>query len=163
MASTGGSEGISLDLKPMLDVFSVLITFLLMTFSSDPVSHDVSPGIELPESKTIVSLDEIPSITVTKGEIKVGDIKVANIIAGDVEEKARTQGAIYPLYEELVKLMKTNVKVMERLGIKDEVKVGTITMEMDESHRFKLMKRIMLSGQQAEFITFKLMVAKQSN
>ena len=36
-------------------------------------------------------------------------------------------------------------------------------MEMDQSHRFKLMKRIMLAAQQAEFITFKLMVSKQTN
>jgi len=159
MSSSVG-EAISLDLKPMLDVFSVLITFLLMTFSSDPISHDVSPGIELPESKTIISLDEVPSITVTKTEIRVGDIKVANIIAGDVEEKAREQGAVYPLWEELKKIQKNNQRILERLGGKED-KTGTLTMEMDDSHRFKLMKRIMLSGQQADFITFKLMVAKQ--
>ena len=41
--------------------------------------------------------------------------------------------------------------------------MSTLTMEMDRSHRFKLMKRIMLAAQQAEFITFKLMVAKQGN
>jgi hypothetical protein len=36
-------------------------------------------------------------------------------------------------------------------------------MEMDKGHRFKLMKRIMLSAQQADFVQFKLMVQKELN
>ena len=77
MASAGGGskDTLSLNLYPMLDIFSILITFLLMSFSSDPVSHDVDAGIELPESSTIVALDEVPTIVVTKTEVRVNDKK----------------------------------------------------------------------------------------
>lgn len=163
-ASTDSGETLSLNLMPMLDIFSILIVFLLMSYSTDPVSYDVNAGVELPESSTLSSLDELPEIKVTKTEILVNDKKVANILGGDVQEKDRSQGAVFPVFQELQRLAEANQRLMRgRLSDVDKAKVQTLTMEMDQSHRFKLMKRIMLAAQQAEFITMKLMVAKQTN
>jgi len=148
---------------PMLDIFSILIVFLLMSYSTDPVSYDVNSGVELPESTTLSALDELPAIKVTKTEILVNDKKVANIIGGDVQDKDRSQGAVYPVFQELEKLAEANKRALGRHSEADKTKASTLTMEMDQGHRFKLMKRIMLAAQQAEFITFKLMVAKQNN
>jgi hypothetical protein len=168
MASVGGSskDALSLNLNPMLDIFSILITFLLMSFSSDPVSHDVDAGIELPQSNTIIALDEIPTIVVTKTELRVNDKKVADVVGGDVPEKDRTQGAVFPVFEELKKLAEANKRVNKTTRSDDPTakgSTGALTMEMDKTHRFKLMKRIMLSAQQAEFVKFKLMVQKELN
>lgn len=157
--SMDSDEGVSLNLMPMLDIFSILITFLLMSYSTDPVSYDVNAGMELPESMTMSALDELPSIIVTKNEIMVNDKKVATILGGDVPEKDRSQGAVYPVFVELEKLAEANKRVFR--GRDDKSKTSTLTMEMDQSHRFKLMKRIMLAAQQAEFVTFKLMVSRQ--
>ena len=164
MASVASDSGdsLSLNLMPMLDIFSILIVFLLMSYSTDPVSYDVNSGTELPESITMVSLDELPAIKVTKTEILVNDKKVANIVGGDVEEKDRLQGAIVPVFEELSQLATANKRLLQgRTSELDKARMATLTMEMDQNHRFKLMKRVMLSAQQAEFITIKLMVAKQ--
>jgi biopolymer transport protein ExbD len=157
--SMDSDDGLSLNLMPMLDIFSILITFLLMSYSTDPVSYDVNAGMELPESMTLSALDELPSIIVTKNEIMVNDKKVATILGGDVPEKDRSQGAVYPVFVELEKLAEANKRVFR--GREDKTKTSTLTMEMDQSHRFKLMKRIMLAAQQAEFVTFKLMVSRQ--
>ena len=58
MASFGeaGDGGVELNLMPMVDIFSILITFLLMTFSADPVTFNPSEGVELPKSETLVCL-----------------------------------------------------------------------------------------------------------
>jgi biopolymer transport protein ExbD len=164
-ASSGSGDSLSLNLMPMLDIFSILITFLLMSFSSDPVSHDVDAGIELPQSSTIVALDEIPAIVVSKTEVKVNDVKVA-LIDGDVPESARSQGAVYPVFVELKKLAEANKRLTKTIRGDDpsaKGSTGALTMEMDKDHRFKLMKRIMLAAQQAEFVQFKLMVEKELN
>lgn len=167
MASVGGNKKneLTLNLNPMLDIFSILITFLLMSFSSDPVSHDVDAGIELPESTTMTALDEVPTIIITKTEIRVNDRVVSTIEAGDVPEKDRSQGAIYPVYEELKKLAESNKRLNVRKTDDPTAKgsTGALTLEMDKGHRFKLMKRVMLSAQQAEFVQFKLMVQKELN
>ncbi len=164
MAGSVGEAGesISLNLNPRLDVFSILITFLLMSYSTDPVNYDVKKGIELPDSTTIVALDEIPVISVTPAEIYVNDMKISNILDGDVPESDRTQGAIFPLYEALKDLSEVNKKLTQ-LSSGETKEIGKITMEMHKEHPFKLMKRVMLSAQQADFLSFKLMVSKEMN
>lgn len=162
MASVGGSdETISLNIMPLLDVFSILVTFLLMSFSTDPINHDLHEGVELPHSDTIIGLDEVPDIAATNKELLLNDRKVADIIDGDVPEAARDQGAIRPLYDELKKLKESADRQRQMRNKQD--KVGALTLEMDKKHNFKLMKRIMLTGQQAEFVTFKLAVKKDFN
>lgn len=162
MASVGNGndEALQLNIMPMLDIFSILVTFLLMSYSTDPVSHDIDPNLELPESGTLVDLDEIPSLVVNRSEIIINDKKITTVINGDVPEKDRDQGAIRPVFKELEKIAKMNKKVVERAGEEKKEKLGTIGMEMDKEHVFKLAKRIMLSAQQAEFVVFKLVVAK---
>lgn len=162
--STDSGESLSLNLMPMLDIFSILITFLLMSYSTDPVSYDVNNGVELPESMTVSTLDEMPTIKVTKTDVIINDKKVASIVGGDVEEAARSQGAVFPVFQELQKLAEATKKVIGgRLSEADKARLSTLTMEMDQGHNFKLMKRIMLAAQQAEYITFKLMVARQGD
>lgn len=163
MASVGSESGdvISLNIMPMLDIFSILILFLLMNFSTDPISHDLNEGIELPESATIRSLDELPTVIVSKGEVFVNDKQISTIINGDIKEQDRSQGAIFPLFSELEKLAEANKRIAEAKGRKNEL--GTITLEMDKTHNFALLKRVMISAEQADFVKFKLMVAKELN
>lgn len=158
MASAASSEDkVILNLMPMLDIFSILITFLLMSFSSDPVNYNVSRNVRVPESSSTVSLDEVPSIVVSKTEILVNDKKIVSIFDGDIQERSRSQGAIFPLFEELEKLAEASKSTTE-----DGKPSSILTMEMDKSHLFKLIKRVMLSAQQAEFVTFKLLVEKNT-
>ncbi len=158
MASVGGdqSEVVSLNIMPMLDVFSILILFLLMNFSTDPVSHDLTKGIDLPDSIVLESLDELPTIVLSKDELIVNDKKIADVSHGKIAGALRTQGAIAPLFQELRKMADAN-----RRFTKDDSKANIITLEVDKTHKFDLIKSIMLSAQQAEFIRFKLMVSKQ--
>lgn len=162
--SSGSKDELELNLMPMLDIFSILITFLLMSYSTDPISYDSNAGIELPESVTLSTLDELPTIKVTKTEIIVNDKKVANIVAGDVAKADMSQGAVFPVFQELERLAEATKRALRgRLAEQDKAKLSTLTMEMDQLHRFVLMRRVMLAAQQAEFITFKLMVARQGD
>ena len=169
MAGVGGSSAdtLSLNLNPMLDIFSILITFLLMSFGTDPVNHSLNQAVELPASKTLTNLDEIPAVVVTKSEILINDAKVVTLIGGKVEEKDLTQGAIYPVFKALQKIAERNKEAQDLaagslpLDPTKKRRRDILTMEMDKGHSFELVRRVMLSAQQAEFITFKLMVSKQ--
>lgn len=157
MASVGGSdEGVSLNIMPMLDIFSILILFLLMNFSTDPVSHDLDEGVTLPFSATIASLDEIPTVRLSKTSLMVNDHQVTALLDGLVPGKVVTQGAIIPLHEELVKLRAANEAIA-----KEKNKPGTLTVEIDKEKKFLTIKKVLLSAQQADFVEFKLMVEKQ--
>lgn len=159
--STDSGDSLELNIMPMLDIFSILVCFLLMSYSTDPISHDIDPNLELPDSATLVTLDEIPSVVVNRNEIMINEKKIVTLAGGDVSEKDRAQGAIFPVFKELEKLAKVNKKVVARSGEEKKKSLGVISMEMDKDHNFKLLKRIMLSAQQAEFVTFKLLVSRE--
>lgn len=165
MASAGGEggESLSLNLTPMLDIFSILVTFLLMSYSTDPTQHDVDANLELPESVTVASMDEVPAVIVTRKEILVNNKPLVTLENGKVPAADLTQGAINSLYKALVEIAEANkLAAKELAGSTDEKKSkpAQITVEMDKNHNFELMRRIMLSGQQAEFLTFKLLTSK---
>ncbi|MFK7872163.1 MAG: biopolymer transporter ExbD [Oligoflexales bacterium] len=158
-ASVGGDdEVISLNVMPMLDIFSILILFLLSSYSTDPISHDLTEGVEIPESFTSASLDEIPTLIVSKDEVKINDKKIVTLVDGEVQEKDQEQGAVYALYKSLKSLSEAGKKFKK--DEKDKDQPGSLTVEMDASHRFKLIRKMMLSAQQADFVRFKLEVAK---
>ncbi len=163
MSSAGANDdGLTLNLNPMLDIFSILITFLLMSFSTDPVNYEPGKAVELPESRTLASLDEIPLIVVSENEISVQGESVVPILAGgDVESREVSQGAIFQLYQKLKDIHDFSVKRSEALRV-DRNKLDAVTLEVDKKHTFKLLKRVFLSAQQAEYISFKLMVAKNA-
>ena len=110
MASVGSESGeqVSLNIMPMLDIFSILILFLLMSFSTDPLSHDITT--ELPRSTSVQSLDELPAIVVTKKEIYVNDKKIVKLRRGKISRKLISQGAVQPVFYALSNLSKTNKK-----------------------------------------------------
>ena len=132
-----------------------------MSFSTDPVNHDIDPNVELPSSITVANLDAIPAIVVSRNEIFINDRKIISLENGKVPEKEITQGAIQSVFRELQKLAKTNEKAVGIEGEERKQKLGTITMEMDKDHVFTTMKQVMLSAREAEFITFSLMVATE--
>jgi biopolymer transport protein ExbD len=160
MASMGNSEEtISINITPMMDVFSILITFLLISYSTDPVVVDPREGLELPRSQTFAGLEEIPALSVTKTAVYVNDKKVADIVDGDIPLSQRSQGAIQAVYDEM-KIMKEAGDRIAQAQNRPE-RLGRVTMEMDKTLEFVIARRLMLSAQQAEFVTFNLMVFKE--
>src|SRR6187402_3470819 len=110
MASAGGDsqETLSLNIMPMLDIFSILVTFLLMSYSTDPTNHDVDQNLELPDSVTLVSMDEVPSIVVNRNEILINNKKVVTLLNGKIPAAEIQQGAAYPVFQELSEIAKVN-------------------------------------------------------
>ena len=99
----GSGEQVSLNVMPMLGIFSILILFLLMSFSSDPVSHDLNAGIELPQSVTLLSLDEVPTIVIAKDQILVNDNEVVSLENGEFPSNNQ-QRILHKLDVELEKI-----------------------------------------------------------
>ncbi len=153
---SGNETQVSLNVMPMLDIFSILILFLLMSFSADPVSHDVNSGVELPQSITLLSLDELPTIVISKNQIYVNDNLVVTLVNGDIASM-ETNKIFHKLDVELEKIAESGKKF-----VKENSDLSVLTFEIDKTKKYKIIKRVMLSAQQSEYSRFKLMVEKQS-
>lgn len=172
MASVGTNDGSTFDLNlfPLLDIFSILICFLLMNYSTQGASvESKGDDMELPPSDTKLSLDTAPSVSITKSKLIIqGSLEKALEIPigpdGDVPEEYNDQGAIREVYEIFKILAKNNETLRNRNQTLKLTKteVSTLIMEADKMTQFKLVRRVMQTAQQAEFISWKLAVQKNS-
>jgi biopolymer transport protein ExbD len=156
-------SGFTLNLYPILDVFSILIVFLLMNFTTQGQSIESAANLELPKSEVRLSLDEAAAVSITKEEIVIqGQVTIPLDASGDVPARFLDQGAIRPAYEEFVKLaesMQTLKNRDQKLALTD-ADVRSLTLESDKGTSFRVIKRIMRSAQQAEFTSWKLALDK---
>ena len=156
-------SGFAINLYPILDVFSILIVFLLMNFSTQGQSIESSANLELPKSEVRLSLDEAAAVSITKEEIVIqGQVTIPLDANGDVPARFLDQGSIRPAYEEFVKLaesMQTLKNRDQKLALTD-ADVRSLTLESDKGTSFRVIKRIMRSAQQAEFTSWKLALDK---
>jgi biopolymer transport protein ExbD len=65
----GASSNIALNLTPFVDMMTILVTFLLMVFSSSGQLLQAQKGLELPMAESHDTLQQAPVIIVTKSEI----------------------------------------------------------------------------------------------
>lgn len=68
-AHGGAASNISLNLTPFVDMMTILVTFLLMVFSSTGQLLQAQKGLELPMAESRDTLQLAPVIIVTKSEI----------------------------------------------------------------------------------------------
>lgn len=68
-SSAGHSSNIALNLTPFVDMMTILVTFLLMVFSSSGQLLQAQKGLELPLADSRETLQQAPVIIVTKTEI----------------------------------------------------------------------------------------------
>jgi biopolymer transport protein ExbD len=68
-SSHGQSSNIALNLTPFVDMMTILVTFLLMVFSSTGQLLQAQKGLDLPIADSHDTLQQAPVIIVTKTEI----------------------------------------------------------------------------------------------
>ena len=162
----GKGQSFSLNLMPMLDVFSILIIFLVMNFSTSGESVETKINMELPKSAVKLSLDSAANVSISKNEIVIqGGQSIPLGPDGDVPPQFRDQGAIRVAYEEFKKVRAQNETLKNRnksLGL-SESDINSLVLEADKAIEFRVLKRVMLSAQQADFVAWKLAVSRLNN
>jgi biopolymer transport protein ExbD len=78
-AAGARSQNISLNLTPFVDMMTILVTFLLMVFSSTGQLLQAQKGLDLPIAQSNETLQQAPVIIVTKTEITYQGQLVATV------------------------------------------------------------------------------------
>ncbi|MDZ7344795.1 MAG: biopolymer transporter ExbD [candidate division KSB1 bacterium] len=145
----------SLRLNSLLDMFTILLVFLLKSFSSEGQIVTVSNDLRLPESTSDKAPKVAPIISVTREWIILDDkplVKIAELDAGG-------ELLIKPLYQGLLQ----NRAFAEKLGQMDERMGfhGTVDIMGDRDTPFAILKRVMYTCGQVGFNHMLLAVYKQ--
>lgn len=167
-AAGGRASNISLNLTPFVDMMTILVTFLLMVFSSTGQLLQAQKGLELPIAESRDTLQLAPVIIVTRSEITYQGQLVAT-----TESVLRDDSPTFKidaLYERLDAAAK---KIKEDVGLgklpKDLAKAceeakqglrpqpgricpdGLVILQADESTDVRLINKIVNTAKAAGF------------
>ena len=126
-----------LNLTSMVDMLTILVVFLLQTFSASGELLTVSKNITLPEAINFRDLEQAPIIAVSRDAVTLnGDPKA------DSTELSRDGGVdwkIPQLHDDLV-VLKNNFKLLHP---NPEDFKGIVIVQADKNIDFKVIKKVM--------------------
>ncbi|MBW2731879.1 MAG: MotA/TolQ/ExbB proton channel family protein [Deltaproteobacteria bacterium] len=149
-AGGGGShkKGVfaNLQLTPLIDMFIVLVIFLLLSFNASGDIVRATKNLKLPEATQVQKLERVPivSITYVAGEASGGIVTLENQEVSTAQELLEDTGPdwkIARLTEELEK-MKLSWKVTNP----DKPWAGKLIIQCDQNIDFKIVKKVMYSA-----------------
>lgn len=148
-------------INSLMDAMTIILVFLLMNYSIDPLRVDSGEDLKLPPSTTEINPDPSATVTVTSNGIIVNDKLVVDIQNGEVD-KVKKGGdenslQIHPLFEALNEEA-TRQKEMARLtgGRFD----GLLTVIAHQETPYRLITEVLFTAGQAEFARYKFAVLK---
>src|SRR5436309_7666423 len=127
-----------LNLTSMVDMLTILVVFLLQTFSASGELLTVQKNIILPEALNFKDLEQAPIIAVSKDAVTLDGRVVAN--ADQLNQENTADWKITDLHDQLVTL-KNNFKLLHP----SEPFAGTVIVQADKSVDFKVVKKVMYS------------------
>ncbi len=135
-----------LKITALMDIFSTLLLFLLKSFVADGQSGTVTPGVTLPSSVSQSALWDAPVIAVTDRFISLE----GEVMAESGKALAGTDLRVEPLYRALVELREQNA---QHPDFKPR-----LVVQGDRNIEFRLLQRVMYTGQIAGFTDVSLAV-----
>ena len=158
-------ENEELNITAMLDMMTIILVFLLKSYSASSTAVALSNDLMLPTSTSQTQVEEAIKVTVTKKNITVEDRIVCNLINGAVDPSAKKDGDagyfITPLFNKLreeVAKLETIAKYNPNMRF-----AGKIIIIGDKEISYRLLTEILYTAGQAKLGQFRLMVLKQAS
>ncbi len=148
-----------IQITSMVDMFVILLVFLLKTYSTSPVNITPKEGMRLPESASLVEPVDVVKLMVSEDGVFVEDKKVMVLEKGRVPASvtdANDPSFLKALYEELdgrAKLAKGISQVNDSFEFD-----GKILMQADRDLPYEILQKIMYTSMMAGYADVKLAV-----
>lgn len=158
---SGANSTFGLNITSMTDMFTILLVFLLQSYSTSQVEINPVTGVSLPTSSTDANPVEGVRVSVSAMELKIGDrtiasLKDAQFLGADMDPN--DSNFILPLFHELEKISKDNAAKDIAKGEKKlaEVDEGRILLQADQSLNYAILRKVMYTASMAGFPKLKL-------
>jgi len=146
-----GLSEVKIQLTSMMDMFTILLVFLLRSYSVQGQLVAPSQDLTLPSSKSQNPPEAGLEVIISKDWILVNQKPVESM-----KNVAKMEGYLIPkLYEELSRYAKEAKKVEERYGIPFS---GKITIQGDKAIPYKYLIKVLATCGQSDFPNMRLLV-----
>jgi biopolymer transport protein ExbD len=152
-----------IQITSMVDMFIIILVFLLKSFSTSPVNITPSDQLRLPQSIASTDPVDVVKLIVSKTGVFVEDNKVAEIKNG-VFEASHLDGTdkefIRPLFEELDK---TAQKAKDISKVNETVSFdGKVLIQVDKDLPYSILKKVMYTSMLAGYFDVKFAVISKN-
>jgi biopolymer transport protein ExbD len=150
-----------LNITPMMDMMTIILVFLLKTFTSTTNLITQDQNLLLAPSMTRMTVKQAVPITITKQWVLVEGEPVAPINGGKIDPALKRDGEngyyVTPLVEHLTKVSNKERKVAELTKVKFD---GELMIVADKNTPYRLLTEILYSCGQAGYANYRLLVLK---
>lgn len=141
----------ALNITSMTDMFTILLVFLLQTYSTADVEILPVPGLRLPASNATSNPVAGIKVSISKDSIRIDDRVIAAVTNLTVDAKdidSKDKNFIPHLFQELDQLAKK--------ADQGPAKEGRILLQADEDLPYKTLRKVMYTSSMAGFPQLKL-------
>lgn len=151
----------TLTMNSLMDILTILLVFLLKSYSTDPVNVTISNDLDVPRSTTILAPEQTVAITVSKSALLVDNMMLTEIKDGKVDGSLKSPPNDGYIILPLNKILVDTIEKQRRIAAVNPAagkSLGLVTIIMDGETPFRLLTDIMYTATRAEFNKFKFFV-----
>lgn len=151
------NQSFGLNITSMTDMFTILLVFLLQTYSTSDVPIDAVNGVRLPSSTSDKNPVNGVKISISGTELKLDKLKIADVQNNSIVASAldpNDSSFVKPLFDELQKFNKEN----ETLA-----KTGKVLFLADQAIPYGTLRKVMYTASMAGFPNVKFVTTPAGN
>lgn len=151
-----------IQITSMVDMFVILLVFLLKSFSTSPVNITPKEGLRIPESTATQDPVDVVKLIVSEDGVFVEEKRVLELQKGRIPAAAidgtdpSFLRALYEALDERAKLAKSISKVNDSFEFD-----GKVLMQADRTLPYDVLQKVMYTSMMAGYAEVKLAVAQK--
>ena len=151
-----------IQITSMVDMFVILLVFLLKTYSTSPVNITPKVGMQIPESTATTDPVDVVKLIVSQDAVFVEDKKILDLDHGRLPAAMADSNdpsfikALFAALDERARLAKSISKVNDSFEFD-----GKVLMQADRALNYELLQKVMYTSMMAGYADVKLAVAQK--
>ena len=151
-----------IQITSMVDMFVILLVFLLKSYSTSPVNITPKEGLRIPESSATADPVDVVKLIVAEDGVFVEEKKVMELEKGRIPASQKDPNdpsflrALFTALDERAKLAQSISKVNDSFEFD-----GKVLMQADRELSYEVLQKIMYTSMMAGYSDVKLAVAQK--
>jgi biopolymer transport protein ExbD len=127
-------------ITPLVDMFVIIVLFLIANFSATGEVLMMTKDIQLPEAANVKEVEMHPVVMVSNDQVSV-----SGTIVGRVEDLTKDEYLNIPALEEKLRDMKKQFEDLHSMANGTEGFKGDVNIQANKDVEFRIIKRVMFS------------------
>ena len=157
-----GDDDSAVNINSLMDIMVIMLVFLLKSYGEEPI-RAMDEDLKVPRSTSLVSPEDMMTVSVTRTEILVNDRWVVDVRDGEIDPSHISGDGdlrIEPLLDSLTTAVERSREESEILGEDWEPQVTVIA---DQITRHRLLLQVLFTATEAELSDFRFAIIQTTS